>query len=91
MRRRKRHRSKLQSVAQQQPTPHPAGGEKEDSSTAPERTHTQMQGQPVRRSAAQIPRPATSGDGLSVGEAYEAKRQHPKCSQGIPEQALKIP
>ena len=40
MRRRKRYRSKLQSVAQQQPTPHPAGGEEEDTAPPPQKGPT---------------------------------------------------
>ena len=71
--------------AQQEPNPHPAGGEEEDTAPPPQKETPHTDTGTTRDSGLQLKhtRLATVGEREEENRQTEQKRQHQKCSLGI--------
>ena len=71
--------------AQQEPTPHPAGGEEEDTAPPPQKETPHAYTGTTRDGGLQLKhtRLATVGEREEENRQTEQKRQHQKCSLGI--------
>ena len=71
--------------AQQEPTPHPAGGEEEDTAPPPQKETLDTYTGTTRDGGQQLKhtRLATVGEKEEEKRQTEQKRQHQKCSLGI--------
>ena len=71
--------------AQQEPTPHPAGGEEEDTALPPQRETQNTYTGTTRDGGLQLKhtRLATVGEREEENRQTEQKSQHQKCSLGI--------